>query len=54
MLSYDRIKISRGIDINQTSASKEFGIWHQWYFLDQGFGFEHYVCNRCHDLLMIY
>ena len=41
MLEYDRIDISKGIDINKTSASKECGICHHWYFLDKGFKYEH-------------
>ena len=26
---------------------------HYWYFLNYSFKFQTYVCNRCHDLLMI-
>ena len=26
---------------------------HYWYFKDVGFKFEPYVCNKCHDVLMI-
>ena len=33
MLYEDRIKVSEGIDINKTSASKEYDICHFWYFL---------------------
>ena len=40
MLEYDRIDISEGIDINETSASKESEICHYWYFLDKGFKYE--------------
>ena len=52
MLYYDRINVSEGIDINKTSTSKV------WYlsllvFLNKGFKFQTYVCNRCHDLLML-
>ena len=32
MLEYDRINISKGIDINKTNASKECKICHYWYF----------------------
>ena len=53
MLYYDRIHVSEGIDINKTSASKECDICHYWYFLNKGFKFQLYVCNRCHDLLII-
>ena len=48
MLYYDRIDVSEGIDVNKTSASKEYGVCHYWYFLNYSFR-----CNRCHDLLMM-
>ena len=53
MLYYDRIDVPEGIDVNQTSASKECDICHYWYFLNYSFKFQPNVCNRCHDLLMI-
>ena len=53
MLYYDRIEISEGIDINKTSASKECDICHYWYFLNKEFKFQPYVCNKCHDTLMM-
>ena len=28
-------------------------ICHYWYFKDIGYKYEPYVCNRCHDLLMV-
>ena len=49
---YDGIDVSEGIDISKTSASKECDICHCWYFLNNRFKLEPYVCNRCHDLLM--
>ena len=51
MLEYDRIDISEGIIINKTSASKECGVCHYWYFKDIGFKHEAYLCNGCHDLV---
>ena len=51
MLEYDRIDISEGIDVNKTSASKEWNICHYWYFKDIGFKSEPYLCNGCHDLI---
>ena len=53
MLYYDRIDVSKGIDINKTSKSKEWDICHYWYFLDKDFNFQLHVCNGCHDLLMM-
>ena len=51
MLEYDRIDISKGIDINTTKTSKECEICHYWYFLDKGFKYEPYLCNSCHHLM---
>ena len=51
MLYYDKIDVSKGIDVNKTSASKQCDICHYWYFLNYSFKFEPNVCNRCHDLL---
>ena len=51
MQEYDGIYISEGIDINKTSASKEFDICHYWYFLDKSFNYEPFLCNGCHDLM---
>ena len=45
--------MSEGIDISQTSASTECDICHCCYFLNNRFKLEPYVCNRCHDLLMM-
>ena len=51
MLEYDRIDISKGIDANKTSPSKECDIYHFWYFKDIGFEYERYLCNGCRDLM---
>ena len=51
MLEYDRIYISDGIDVNETSASKECDICHYWSFKDIGFKYDKYLCNGCHDLI---
>ena len=51
MLEYDRIDISKGIDINQINISKKCDICHYWYFLDKGFNFEPYLCNSSHGLM---
>ena len=53
MLYYDLIDVSEKIDVNKISESKEFDICHYWYILNKVFTFQTYVCNRCHDLLMI-
>ena len=53
MLYFERIDVSEGIYINKKSASIESDICHHWYFLNNGFKFQPYVCNKCHDLLMM-
>ena len=40
MLRFYRIDISKGIDFNKTSASKEYDICHYWYFLNYSFKFQ--------------
>ena len=50
---YDRIDVSEGIDVNNTSGSKECNICTIWYFLNKGFTFQSYFHNRCYDLLML-
>ena len=53
MLCFDRIDVSEEIDVNKTSASKECGICHHWYFLNYSFKFQPNIYNRCDDLLMM-
>ena len=53
MLRYQKIDVSEGIDVNKTSASKEYELCQYWFFKDIGFKFEEHVCNKCHDLLAI-
>ena len=43
MLQYQKIDASEGIDINKTSASKECGLCHYWFFKDIGFKFQEHV-----------
>ena len=53
MLYYDRIDDFEEIDVNKTSASREWDICRYWYFLNYSFKFQPNVCNRYHDLLMM-
>ena len=53
MIYYDRIDVSEGIDVNKTSASKEYDICHYLYFLNNSFKFQPNVCNKYQDLLML-
>ena len=52
MLYYDRIDISKGIDLAKSNNSKECMICHYWFF-NHGFEFQAYVSNGCHDLTML-
>ena len=40
MLYFDSIDISKGIDVNKISASKECDTCHCWYFLNYSFKFQ--------------
>ena len=51
MLEYDRIDISKVIDIDKTNVSKKRKICHYWHFKDIGFKYEPYFCNGCHGLM---
>ena len=53
MLQYERIDITEGIDLNKSDKPKECMICHYWYFKDIGYKCELYVCNGCHNLLMV-
>ena len=37
MLYYDKTNIFQEIDLDKTSASKEYDICHYWYFSNKGF-----------------
>ena len=51
MLEYDRIDVSKGIDVNKTDALKDCDICHYWYFLSKNFNYEPNFCNGCHGLM---
>ena len=52
MLEYERIHILEGINANKMSnRSKECDLCHYWYFLDENFNYEPYLCNGCHDMM---
>ena len=53
MSCHDRIDIFEWIDIDKTSASMGFDMYHYWYLLNKECKFQTYVCNRCHDYLTI-
>ena len=37
----------------KTSASKECDMFQNWCFLEKRFNFQLYVCNWCHDILVV-
>ena len=51
MLEYEKIGISKGIDVNEINLSKECDICQYWYFKFIGFKYESYLCNGSHDLM---
>ena len=51
MLEYERIDILEETDVNKINLSRECGICHYWYFKDNGFKYERYLCNGRHDLM---
>ena len=51
MLEYDRIEVSKGIDLDKTHGFRECIICHYWYFLDINFEFQTDVCNGGHNLM---
>ena len=53
MLYFERTNVSKGINVNKTSESKECDIFLYWYFLNKIFRFQPNVCSRSHDLLMM-
>ena len=48
---YDRIDLRGWIDPANSNNMKECMVCHYW-FLNDGFKFQDYVCNGCHDLLI--
>ena len=53
MLEYDRTDIFEEIDVNITNVSKECDICHYWYFLSKNLSYEPYLCNGCHDVMLM-
>ena len=53
MLQYEKINVSKGIDINKSNKSKECMICHYWYFLDLSYTYEPYICNGYRDISMV-
>ena len=51
MLEYDRIDLSEGIDTNKNIlTSKKCYLCGYWYFINENFNYQKYMCNGCHDM----
>ena len=53
MIYCDRLDVSEGIDVNKTSASKEYIICHYWYFLNKGFRFQTTICCKSSHYILL-
>ena len=51
MLEYDRIDISKGIDVNKTDKSKEWMLYRYWYFLNKNFSYGSFLCDGCFNIM---
>ena len=49
MISYERINCSKEIHFDKSKDSVK--VCHYWYFKD-GFRYQPYVCNECHNFSM--
>ena len=52
MLYYDRIDISKGVDLEKSDKKNECMICHYWIF-NHGLKFKNSICNGCHDLTVL-
>ena len=52
MLHYNRIVISRRIDLAKSNNRKECMIYHCWFF-NNGYKFQDFVWNVCYDLILL-
>ena len=50
MLEYDKIDVSKAVDVNKTDGWRKFIICHNWYFHEIHFRFQLEVCDGCQDL----
>ena len=51
MLEYERIDISKGIDVDMTNKPKECMICHYYYFLDKNFSYGPYLWDGCYNIM---
>ena len=51
ILEYERIDISKGIDVHMSNKSKECMLCHYYYFLDKNFSYGPCLCNGCYNIM---
>ena len=51
MLEYKRTDISEGIDDDMSNKSKEYMLYHYWYFFDKNFNYGPYLCDGCYNIM---
>ena len=53
MLYYNKINVSKGIDINKSNKSEEGMICHYWYFPNLNYTYEPYICYGCQEITVM-
>ena len=51
MLKYDKVDISKGIDLNKTNKSKERMFCHFWYYLNKSFSYGPFTWEGCYNIV---
>ena len=54
MIYYDVSNVSEGINVNKANELTECDVCHHCHFLNKGFKSQTYVCNGCHNLLLVF
>ena len=53
MVYCSRTDIFDSSDVNTSKTSKECMVCDFWYFVDKRYRFQGFVCNNCHNILMM-
>ena len=53
MLYYHKIDVLEELMLIRQPNQKFFIVFYYCYFLDKGFKFQSYLCDGCHDVLMM-
>ena len=51
MLTYDKIDITEGIDLDKTNKSRECTFSHYWYYLNKNFSHGPFACDGCYNIV---